>query len=153
MTFPSPLTEQDWQVRQFVYEFFIEHARPPTIQESAEHYSLSLEQTRESYHRLHERHALVLDGDTDNVRMAFPLSAVPTLFQVTIGTKQYWANCAWDSLGIPAMVKQDAVIEAHIPPSLEKISYAVHNGRLEGPSALVHFALPVRRWYDDLVHT
>lgn len=153
MTSPSPLTEQDWHIRQFVYEFFIEHERPPRVQESAEHNALPLEQARESYQRLHEHHALVLERDTNNIRMAFPLSAVPTPFRVTIGTKRYWANCAWDSLGIPAMVKQDAIIEAQIPPSLERINYGVRHGSLEGPPAVIHFALPVRQWYDDLVHT
>ncbi len=45
--------------------------------------------------------------------MAWPFSGVETLFQVSVSDKTYFANCAWDSLGIPAALHTDAEIEAY----------------------------------------
>ena len=86
--------------------------------------------------------------------MAHPLSAVPTPYHVRVGERRYYANCAWDSLGIPAMLKQDAHIEARYAHTDEPVTYAVQNGEIIPPAqGIVHFALPFARWYDDLIHT
>jgi len=147
------LTEQDWQIRHRIFHFFVTNARPPTIDDIAGEMNLVPEEVRMSFRRLHEAHTIFLEPGTDRLRMAAPLSAVPTRFQVEIGARRYWANCAWDSLGIPAMLKQDARIEAKVPPMDETVRYAIHNGQLEAPEFLVHIALPVRRWYDSLIDT
>ena len=85
--------------------------------------------------------------------MAWPLSAIPTPYRVQILGRNLFANCAWDSLGIPAMLHADARIEATLPVSRERVTYAIENGELYADKAFVHFALPFRRWYDDLVNT
>jgi hypothetical protein len=85
--------------------------------------------------------------------MANPLSAVATGFRVHVNGKCLWANCAWDSLGIPAMLHADATIEASLKPSGERVTYAVEGGTLHAPYALIHFPLPFARWYDDLIDT
>lgn len=153
MSAPSPLSEQDWQVRWYVYNFFVEQARPPTSSEVAEHFGLNAEEAAAIMERLHQRHLFLLDRDTREVRIANPLSAVPTGFRVHAGGRTYWANCAWDALGIPAMLGSNATIEATIPNVDEPYRYEVRDEALAAPDFLVHFPLPVRQWYDDLVHT
>ena len=64
-----------------------------------------------------------------------------------------YANCAWDAPGIPAMLGQDADVEARCSPRGEPMRFSVRAGELQAEDALVHFALPFRRWYDDLVET
>jgi hypothetical protein len=85
--------------------------------------------------------------------MANPLSAVPTPYCVVANGQALWANCAWDSLGIPAMLHADAQIEAAFAGTGAAASYAVRAGALQADGGIVHFALPFRRWYDDLIHT
>jgi hypothetical protein len=84
--------------------------------------------------------------------MANPFSAVPTAFRVQANGRAYWANCAWDALGIPAALDADARIEARCPAG-EPIGIAVTDGQVRGEGAVAHFAVPFRQWYDDLIAT
>jgi hypothetical protein len=85
--------------------------------------------------------------------MANPLSAVPTPYRVLVNGRWLWANCAWDSLGIPAMPHADAQVEAVFAHTGEATGFAIESSQLKAAGSLVHFALPFRRWYDDLIHT
>jgi len=145
--------EFDWWLRQQVYEFFVEQTRPPAVDELAQQLGLTVEEVRAAYKRLHERHAFYLEPGTYDIRIANPLSAVPTQFKVWVGDKTYWANCAWDMLGIPAMLKQDAVIEASCADCGESLQLEVKGGQVVGAEAVAHFPLPFDHWYDDLVFT
>ena len=149
----ATLSEQDWRIRLHVYCHFVDHERPPTVAETARTFTIPDDEARRAYRRLHEGHALVLESGADTVRMANPLSAVPTPYRVHVRGRRLWANCAWDSLGIPAMLHADARIEADLAPSGEAATYAIVDGRLEADGGVVHFLVPFRRWYDDLIHT
>ena len=146
------LTDLDWQVRLHIYRRFTVDGRPPAYQETALALDIPPEAAREAYHRLHRAHQIFLDTSDDCVRMASPLSAVTTPYAVITNGRRLYANCAWDSLGIPAMLHADAVIESRYTHTGEPASYAVENGRLSG-AGVVHFLLPFRRWYEDLVYT
>jgi hypothetical protein len=149
----SSLSALDWQVRLTVYRHFVAHGRPPTSAASARALGISREEARQAYRRLHQQHALFLERGTDTIRMANPLSAVPTQYRVYSNGRRLWANCAWDSLGIPAMLHADAHIQAVYAYSGERTTYAVVAGQLKADGGIVHFPLPFRRWYDDLAHT
>jgi hypothetical protein len=105
----------DWGIRSFVYEYIVEHGIPPAFERAAEEFGIEAGSARAAYERLHERHALLLDAETREVRMAFPFSAIPTRFLVRVNDRSYWANCAWDMLGVPAALHSDAEIERSMP--------------------------------------
>ena len=153
MSAENTLSDLDWEIRSFVYRFFIEHGYPPAFSEAAEHFSLDQNAAQEAYLRLHRHHQLFLRPGTRQILMANPLSAVATNYRVITSGRELWANCAWDSLGIPAMCHSDAQIEARDVLAGEPIQYQIQGGRLVCPSYVVHFSLPVREWYDDLIHT
>jgi hypothetical protein len=147
------LQEQDWRVRLSIYEAFVEQGCPPSCTESARHFGISEDEARAAYHRLHDAHALFLEPGTDDVRIANPLSAIATPYRVHIDGRALYATCAWDSLGIPAMLHTDAVIDATDTLTGEPVRYSVEHGQLIANGGLVHFPLPFRSWYDDLIHT
>jgi len=153
MTMSGGLSDQDWAIRLHIYGYFVARGRPPTSEEVASHFRLEEAEVRAAFHRLHDHHALFLDPGTDVIRMANPLSAVPTAYRVRVGDRGLWANCAWDSLGIPAMLDADARVEAILPTTGEAVNYAVEKGKLKADPFVVHFPLPFARWYDDLQHT
>ena len=142
-----------WQARAFIYRHFAETARPPTVDETAAHFKISSAEAAGLYQELHGRHAVFLGPQTLAVRMANPFSAVPTEFKVHSGGRSYFANCAWDMLGIPAALGQDAQVEAVCADSGETVRLEVKNGRVRAGDLLVHFPLPFARWYDDLLFT
>jgi hypothetical protein len=74
----------------------------------------------------------VLGLDTEGqIRMAYPFSASPTPHLVAIdGGPRVHAMCAIDALGIPAMLRADAVITSSDPLTSEPVTVTVR-----GPSA------------------
>lgn len=140
-------------MRQYVYEYFVENERPPQVAEAAAAFRVEAEQIQKTYLRLHEGHALTLDTGTFQIRMANPLSAVPTRYRVHANQRSYWANCGWDAFGIAAMLGGDARIEATCADCDDDIEIKVAGDRVTGDDGIVHFLLPFPHWYDDLVHT
>jgi len=142
-----------WQVRHFVYNHFADTTHPPSVDETARHFNISVEEASALYKELHNRHAFFLEPETLTIRMANPFSAIPTDFKVHANGKTYYANCAWDMLGIPVVLRSDAVIEAICTESNELVQLEITNGQITNYDLLIHFPLPFSRWYDDLVFT
>ena len=142
-----------WQVRHFVYSHLADTTHPPSVDKTAKHFDISNEEASDLYLELHNRHAFFLDVDNLSIRMANPFSGIPTDFKVTANGKTYFANCAWDMLGIPAALHSDAIIEAKFTESNEEVKLEVKDGKVTNGELLVHFPLPFARWYDDLVFT
>lgn len=142
-----------WQVRHFIYQHFADTTRAPSVDETAAHFNISTQEATNYYKELHNRHALFLDLETVTVRMANPFSGIPTDFKVHANGKTYYANCAWDMLGIPAALHTDAVIEAVCTESNETVQLEVKDGKITNYQLLIHFPLPFARWYDDLTFT
>lgn len=142
-----------WTTRHFVYAYLVAHERPPTVDETATGLGITPDEALAAYQWLHQRHALFLDADGQTIRMAHPFSGVPTDFRVYANGHAYWANCAWDMLGIPAALHADARIEARYADTREPVILGVEGGHVRGQGEAVYFQLPFSRWYDDLVFT
>lgn len=149
----SPADTLIWDVRLFVYQFLADHERPPTCTEAATHFAIPVQQAEDIYHDLNARHALFLEPGRTTIRMAHPFSGIPTPFRVTTNDHHYYANCAWDALGIPAMLHTDATVTARYSDTDDPLVLTVQNTRVTDAQVFVHFPLPFRHWYDDLVFT
>ena len=142
-----------WKVRHFVYNHFADTTHPPSVDETAHHFNISIEDAGALYKELHNRHAFFLEPETLMVHMANPFSGIPTDFKVHANGKTYYANCAWDMLGIPAVLRSDAIIDAVFTESNESVQLEIKNGQITNNQLLIHFPLPFARWYDDLAFT
>ncbi len=148
------LEQMDWDIRLFVYRLFASRGFPPAGEEIARHFHLSVAGAERALQRLHKAHALFLRPGSDDILMANPLSAVATDYQVMVGDRRLYANCAWDALGIPAMLQADASIEARHPLDRELVHFSIEAGKLKSENeGMVHFAKPFRNWYKNLVDT
>jgi hypothetical protein len=147
------LDEFAWAVRRHVYVVIGASGRPPSAATIALDLGATTAAVEAALRRLHDHHSLFLDPGGSGVRMAHPFSGVPTAFAVRSGGVDYWANCAWDALGIPAALHADAEIEAPAADGGDPIQLRVVDGALHDAGELVHFLLPVRDWFDDLVFT
>jgi len=142
-----------WQIRHFIYQHFADKTHPPSVDVTAAYFNISAKEATEYYKELHNRHAFFLDLETLTIRMANPFSGIPTDFKVHANGKTYYANCAWDMLGIPAALHADAVIEAVCTESNNTVKLEVKDGEVTNNELLIHFPLPFSHWYDDLVFT
>jgi len=141
------------QIRHFVYNYFADTTLPPSVEDTAAHFNISTEEASVLYKELHNRHAFLLEPETLIIRMANPFSGIPTDFKVHANGKTYFANCAWDMLGVPAALHTDVVIKAVCTESNNSVQLEINNGQITNYNLLIHFPLPFARWYDDLVFT
>jgi alkylmercury lyase-like protein len=145
--------EADLTLRNLTYALFVEHGRAPTAAEMADAASSTVERVREGWRRLHEAHALVLDGTSGEIRMANPFSGVPTAFRVEAAGRSWYANCAWDALGICAALRVDGRIETACGDCGDPIAIEVRDERPDDESLLFHTPVPAATWWEDIVFT
>ena len=139
-------------VRTYVYDVVMKTGKPPSVAGIADGLHLELPLVKETLACLHERRALVLQPSGE-VLMAMPFSAVPTAFVAETRAYTAYANCAWDALGIAAMVKEPATIRCSCADCGDALVLDVSAGIVTGPPVVLHFALPVRHWWDAVVFT
>jgi len=144
------------RVRVRLYEMFVQAGRCPSRQEIATDLHCCIADVDEAFHELAAAHMLVLQPESGEVLMANPLSAVPTAFGVETGEagslRRWYGNCIWDALGVIAMLHEDGRVVASCGCCGEGMTVSVHKGAVTcDPPGLVHFALPARQWWDDIV--
>lgn len=96
-------------------------------------------------------HAVVLDT-AGSIVMANPFSGVPTNWRVDGAAMSWFANCAWDALSIPIALSVDATVHSVWMDTGEAAELAVESGECLD-DGFVHFEVPARHWWDDVVHT
>lgn len=138
--------------RWHVYDVTMREGTPPLKVRLAERLGVSEEDTLASLQRLAAARMLVLQPDAGEILMAGPFSAVPTPFRVTLGAFSCYGNCIWDALGIAATLQADAEIDTSCADCGVATRIGVHSGAVVGDGFL-HFALPPRLWWQDIVFT
>jgi hypothetical protein len=144
----------DTTVKLSIYDMVARTTRLPTAADVAGELGAAVEEVEASFGRLHQKRLVVPEpGDPGRLRMAPPFSGIETPFRVTVQGKLYFANCAWDALGIPAALHQAATVHTSDGLSGEDIILEVkESGPLPEP-CVVHFAVPAARWWADIVFT
>lgn len=142
------------RIRVLIYSHVAEFGTPPTAERIAARMSLTVDDARASLEALAVGRQVILDPKTREVWMAGPFSAVPTRFRVNGVKASWWANCAWDMLGIPAALGESARIDATCADC--DAPFHLDVDRDDGPASdegFVHILLPANRWYDDIGFT
>ena len=153
MTNPAPLGGFETDLWFSLLDYSRQTGRTPAITELAAKHSLPAAEIAGALRRLDENHHLVLDDESGEILMAFPFSAVPTAFRVESGERGWWANCVWDALGIAALFQQDARASTACPCCNHPLQLEVKGGSLAANEGVVHFTIPARQWWDDVVFT
>ena len=127
----------DLAVRHFIYRRFAQRGRPPSLDETAAAFSLSRQQAEAVFLRLNEGHFIFLDPDGSGVRMANPFSGVQTDYVVETPSMTCYANCAWDALGVPAILASDGWTRTRCAESDEPLEFGIRRGRLGGAGPII----------------
>jgi hypothetical protein len=143
----------DIQLRNLTYRLFVQQGRSPAAEEVAAASGSAVADVHRGWRRLHDAHALVLNGAGTELRMANPFSAVPSAYRVAAGGRWWYANCAWDAFGICAALHFDGRIATSCPDCGGPIEVGVRDERPHDESLLFHCLVPAERWWDDIVFT
>ena len=143
----------DTEVKVAIYRAIADSGRVPTLEEVVARTRASSSSVRDSYGRLRAKRLLLLEADGETIRMAPPFSGIPTQHHVTVDGITYFANCAWDALGIPAALRRPGTVRSRCEQSMEPLHLRVGEDGPEPSSWLFHCLVPAARWWDDLVFT
>ena len=149
---PPPLTPVDWKLRAELYHQFIQGAGPPSHSSLGAALGLDEAEVRDRLSVAAAHHLITLKGDAGFVWMAHPFSAVPTAFPVETLLGLFWANCAWDMLGIPAVLGVDGSTRTRCAESGQEMELGVFGGDVWGEGC-VHFLVPPRDSWNDIGYT
>jgi len=143
----------DTPIKLAIYQATAETGFPPTLETVAARTGVNPADVRAAFARLAVNRLLVLEPDGVTIRMAPPFSGVPTQHQVLIEGTRYYANCAWDALGIAAALHRPAVVHSRCEQSRAPLRLAVSTEGPEPSPWLFHCLVPAARWWQDIVFT
>ena len=145
--------ELQTRVKLATYQHFATTGRRPDVATIAGVMGASADEVRSAFAGLRSERVLLLEADGETIRMAPPFSGVPTPHRVEVDGRRYYANCAWDALGIPAALHRRGTVRSCCGQSGAPLHLDVG---LDGPGPsdwLFHCLVPAARWWDDLVYT
>jgi hypothetical protein len=143
----------DTRIKLAVYRHFAETGSAPAPDEVARRAATDTASVIEAYARLRAQRVLVVEEDGVTIRMAPPFSGVPTPHIVTSAGLSYYANCAWDALGIPAALRREGTVRSRCEQSREPLTLRVGCFGPEASTWLFLSLVPAARWWDDIVFT
>jgi hypothetical protein len=149
----GPAGDLATEVRVELFRTTAATARVPQAPQLARTLGRSEDEVRAALRQLAAARVLILAPNDGDIWAANPFCAVPSGFRVEASTRVYWGICIWDALGIAAALHADADITAPCGDCGAPMEIAVRAGRLVRGEGLVHFAVPARRWWDNIGFT
>ena len=143
----------DTQVKLAIYRHIAATTSMPRVSELATAVDASPSQIEACYQRLYQNRVLVLEPDGVTIRMAPPFSGVATQHRVAVAGKEYFANCAWDALGVPAALHAPGDVYSRCEQTHEPLHFRFSaQGPMPEP-CIIHFSVPAALWWRDIVYT
>jgi hypothetical protein len=102
---------------------------------------------------LQEYHGVVLHPHKPEIWVIHPFSLAPTNFLVKSSKGTWWGNCAWCSLGIAALLKEDLTITTNLGAHDEQVIIHIVNGEVKETNFYIHFPIPMKNAWDNVIYT
>jgi len=151
---PSPPSDLAGRVRLHVFSEAAETGQVPQPPSISKTLGVPLEDVRAAVAELAAARVLMLAPNDGDIWAAAPFCAVPSPFRVRALERTYWGICIWDALGIPAAIGAErAELRALCGDCGEQIHLEVTGDQLVRSEGVVHFAVPARRWWDNIGFT
>lgn len=138
-------------MRNATYQQYAATGRVPSVSVIAAATGLNVGGVTAGWRRLHEAHALVLDGEA--LLMLNPFSLIRTAHRVTTGGRFWYANCAWDAFGVCSAFGTPGRIETRCPDCSASLVIDSDDDTAATRALVFHSLVPARRWWDDIAFT
>ena len=140
-------------VKLAIYRHFAKNGTAPLPHDIASALGGTPNEIQEAYGQLRANRVLLLERNGVTIRMAPPFSGVPTQHRVTVDGVKYFANCAWDALGIPAALHRPGTVHSRCEQTMEPLELTVSENGPAPSTWIFHSLVPAAKWWDDLVFT
>ena len=135
-----------------IIKHFLERQHAPLIDELVVQFRQPREAVVAGLRALQDYHGVVLHPASSEIWVIHPFSSAPTNFWVQSAKGSWWANCAWCSAGVATLVG-DVTITTTLGAETRQATLRVANGKLQDESLLVHFPIPMRQVWDNVIYT
>ena len=125
----------------------------PSIESLSELLNTSETEIIEGLYRLQDYHGVVLHPNEPKIWVIHPFSLAPTNFYVTSKKGGWWGNCAWCSLGVAALLKEDVKISTTIGAETKPVEINIVNGQIQEKHYYIHFPIPMKNAWDNVIYT
>ena len=136
-----------------ILEAFAATGDPPSPADVAGRLGSDVEPVLAAWDRLRGGRAIVTGEDGVSIRMANPFSGISTEHTFESAGIRYYANCAWDALGIPAALGRGGTVRSRCAHSRESLRLEIADDGPEDCDWLFHSLVPAAHWWDDIVFT
>ncbi|HEX2689306.1 MAG TPA: organomercurial lyase [Kofleriaceae bacterium] len=132
------------RVHHEILQSFVDRGHPPRLPEEA----------LPALRQLEADHGVVLHPGTTEVWIAHPFSASPTAVWVEQrgSDRGWWSPCLWCAMGVVVLAAPDAAIHVRLGGEAETVVVQVDGAARVAPEVYVHFAIPVRDAWNNVVH-
>ena len=145
---PSPV-----ELRIHIYDVLLDLGSPPRIADLARQFDVAEQDVREAIASLKIGKTVLPHPRTGEIWMAGPFAGEETGYRVSGKRATWFANCAWDMLGVAMIAREWVTIETRCGDCGETIRLSADHESPSRENLVVHFLVPARRWYDDIGFT
>jgi len=140
-------------LRRFVYDEILSRGQPPTAKRIGDHFGIGPSDAKRRLAALKIGKTVLAHPETGEIWMAGPFAASATPYRVVGAHQMWWANCAWDMLGVAVIANEPVRIDASCTDCKCPVTLVASPERGVESRWVVHFLLPARQWYDDIGYT
>lgn len=131
----------------------IQTGHAPDVAGLSKTFKASQEEVEQGLYALQEYHGVVLHPNEPKIWVIHPFSLAPTNFWVKSSRGAWWGNCAWCSLGVAALLKDDVSIETSSGAHGSPLKVHIKSGEIQEKDLWVHFPIPMRKAWDNVIYT
>jgi hypothetical protein len=135
-----------------IIRHFLDHQCAPSIDSLAAHFDQPRQAAIAALQALQDYHGVVLHPVSSEIWVSHPFSAAPTNFWVRSSKGSWWSNCAWCSAGIAALVG-DVSVTTTLGAEGRPATVQIADGKVLNEGLLVHFPVPMRKVWDNVIYT
>jgi len=136
-----------------ILQYIIREGFAPDLKTLAGLLNTDTEEIKKGLYDLQDYHGVVLHPGSHVIWVIHPFSLAPTNFLVKSSKGSWWGNCAWCSLGVAALLKEDLTITTRLAAYDEQIIIHITNGEVVEKDLLVHFSVPMANAWDNVIYT
>lgn len=136
-----------------IIKFIIERGYAPETDELSRLLGVEADEIADGLRRLQDDHGIVLHPNSSRIWIIHPFSLAPTNFLVRSCDQEWWGNCAWCSLGVAALLDKDVTITTTLGANDKQVDVHIKDGKLLETELYVHFPIPMRNAWDNIVYT
>ncbi len=134
-----------------ILKYIIDNGFAPDVPTLSEILKRGENDIEQGLYALQEYHGVVLHPHEPKVWVIHPFSLAPTNFLMKTVRGIWWGNCAWCSLGVAALLKEDVTITTRFAAYDEQVVIHIKGGEVQEKNLYIHFPIPTKQAWDNVI--